>query len=96
MRARDTVARAERGAEDVVAAHQRRQLAHLGGLHPAGVVQVVLVPHGDQALEIVDVALAGQQEQVADVPELRVHAGFRLEAGEEAHRQLLHGDVGRG
>src|SRR6266571_2903316 len=94
VRARDAIARAERGAEDVVACHERRELAHLGRLDPAGVVQVVLVPHGYQALEVVGVAFVGQQEQVADVPELRVHACFRLEARQQAHRQLLHRDVG--
>src|SRR5205809_766678 len=49
VRARDSVAGAEGGAEDVVAGHQRRELAHLGRVDPPGVVQVVLVPHGDQA-----------------------------------------------
>ena len=94
MRARDSVAGAEGGAEDVVAGHQRRELAHLGRVDPPGVVQSVLVPHGDQALEVLGVALIRQQEQVADMPELRVHARFRLEASQQTHRQLLHRDVG--
>ena len=93
VRARDPVAGAEGAAQDVVAVHQRRELAHLVWLQPAGVGDASPVPHRQQAPEVRDLAVARQHEQVADVPELRIDARLRLETGQQLHRELLHDDV---
>src|SRR5207248_380641 len=93
VRTRDAVGRAEGATQDVVAPYDRSQLSNLRRLDPACVRDSKPQPHRQKPLEVVDLVAISDQEQIADLPELRIDARLRFEACQQLNRQLLHEDV---
>ena len=91
--ARDAVGGAERAAEDVLDVEHRDHLRGLGRVHPARLGEADAMPHVHVVAEVLDLLRLREEEQVADLAEVRRVPGVLLERLEHLDRHPLQPDV---